>query len=123
MTAGRVFLKAIGGTLTTVFGRLPRQTGKALAGTLTSSGAAIKRTTKGLAGTLTSSGALAAVRVSLQLVGGTLTSSGALVKTTTKTLAGTLSSRGHWSGARPVFWVHPFDVGALVKQTRGKEHM
>lgn len=63
-----------------------------VAGTLTSSGAIVKKPIKVLTGTLTSSGAI--VRKVFKVLAGTLTSAGTIVKKTFKTFAGTLTSSG-----------------------------
>ena len=90
---GTTFTQSIAGTLTSS-GALIRKAKKIAAGTLTSSGAvtAFRKFVKTLAGTLTSSGAL--VRKGKKTLAGTLTTGGALVKKTFKTFAGTLTTAG-----------------------------
>lgn len=87
------YTQVVDGTLTSS-GALVRKPTKVLAGTLTSAGALIRQAKKILAGTLTSSGAIAAIRLFLLSLAGTLTSAGALARKPTKVLAGTLTASG-----------------------------
>lgn len=88
---GTTFFSAVAGTLTSS-GALIKKTETGRAGTLTSAGTVTKKTARGLVGTLASSGALA--KSTSKSLAGTLTSAGALAKKTSKDLAGILTSSG-----------------------------
>jgi len=93
VASGTTFTQSTSGTLTSS-GALIRKAKKVAAGTLTSSGAIIRKAKKIAAGTLTTAGAL--IRKAKKVLAGTLTSSGALTafRKFVKTLAGTLTSSG-----------------------------
>ena len=72
-------------------------------GTLTSSGAIIRKAKKTLAGTLTTAGAI--IRKAKKTLAGTLTTAGTLTKKTTKAFAGTLTTAGALTAIRTVYLV------------------
>jgi hypothetical protein len=92
-SGGTQYNQALAGTLSSS-GALVKRTGKTLAGTLTSTGALIKRAGKGLAGTLATNGTL--VKQTSKRIAGTLTSSGVLAtaRVYLKAIGGTLTSSG-----------------------------
>lgn len=94
ITAARVKLVSVAGTLVTHGAYELEMLYKRVAGTLASSGALLKTHTQTLAGTLASSGSISVFKGKLVSLAGTLASSGTLVRSHSLALAGTLASSG-----------------------------
>lgn len=91
LTTAWEYRQTVAGTLTST-GAVVKRTNKTLAGTLTSAGAVVKRTARALAGTLTSAGAV--VKQTGKTLAGAVASAGVVTKRTGKVLAGELTSAG-----------------------------
>ncbi len=88
----KVFLKAVGGTLSFASGLLTRRTGKNLGAGLTFTGGLVRRSSHGLAGSLSFSGLL--LKQTFARRAGTLSFSGSLSRRIFHALLGTLSFSG-----------------------------